>query len=121
MRLMNGSSQSYFLVGTNNPAEITSLIKQSIDEGKKLHLPYSIFDPEYVDWQNALAILRNTSLNSAHLQLILKTTPKREYIKAVGDRVTVNTAHIYARCLPTLGKPPLVSRYQFFKYLIISQ
>lgn len=120
LRILQGKLEPYFLVGTYNPGEITSMIKKSIEDKSKLHLPYTIFDPTLISFAEASVLMRKTGFHKDHLDTIIAKVPNKTFLNVLrqSSNTPTGAAHVFARSLPTLGRPDQVSRFQFFKYLI---
>lgn len=118
IRMLHGKPVAYFLVGTSNPAEITSAIKVGIGRQKSIELPYSIFDPSTLTWAEAKNALQRCTLPT--LREIMSSVQKKQYLTVLpkGKILDIGAAHVFARSLPTYSRPPGVSKYQYFKFLI---
>lgn len=119
IRLLHKEPIPYFLVGTSNPAEITSAIKAGIGSGQRsLELPYTIFDPSTLTWAEAKSVLQRCALPKLHE--IMSSVEKKQYLTVLpkGKSLDTGAAHVFARSLPTYNRPPGVSKYQYFKFLI---
>lgn len=120
IRSTKGILEPYFIVGAHNPAGVTSIIKKSIEDQSKVYLPYTIFDKTIVSWQEAQTLMRQTGLGRITLLELMRNAPKKTFLSVLGNSKAFppGAAHVFARSLPTFEKPELVSRHQYFKYLL---
>lgn len=116
----------YYLLYAYQTHNIVSNLKRNIGEKDKIHLPYTIFDPGILSDLEAKLALLSAQLPTTLLKTIINGVEKTEFLRPLGmwnsrfdfNKLPKGAAHIFARSLPTPQRPPEVSKYQYFKFLL---